>query len=84
MLRVRVRDYGCPECRRPGKHGQAVFIEAIDPLSRAVPQRQPEVINGRWEHLRGTALAFRHLANRILRALLDTGGFSPLLPPHLR
>ncbi|NLS11126.1 transposase, partial [Nesterenkonia sp. MY13] len=40
--------------------------------------------NGRLEHLRGTALGFRNLTNYITRALLDTGGFRPLLHPHLR
>ncbi len=34
-----------------------------------------ESINGRLEHLRGTALGFRNLANYIARSLLDTGGF---------
>ena len=43
-----------------------------------------EAINGRLEHLRGTALGFRNLANYIARSLLDTGGFRPLLHPHLR
>ncbi len=43
-----------------------------------------EAINGRLEHLRGTALGFRNLTNYIIRSLLDTGGFRPLLHPHLR
>ena len=43
-----------------------------------------EAINGRLEHLRGTALGFRNLGNYVTRALLDTGGFRPLLHPHLR
>jgi len=43
-----------------------------------------EAINGRLEHLRGTALGFRNLTNYILRSLLDTGGFRPRLHPHLR
>jgi transposase len=43
-----------------------------------------EAINGRLEHLRGTALGFRNLTNYITRALLDTGGFRPQLHPHLR
>jgi len=43
-----------------------------------------EAINGRLEHLRGTALGFRNLANYIARALLDTGGFRPRLHPLLR
>ena len=40
-----------------------------------------EAINGRLEHLRGTALGFRNLANHITRSLLETGGFKPLLHP---
>ena len=43
-----------------------------------------EAINGRLEHLRGTALGFRNLTNYILRSLLDTGGFRPRLHPLLR
>ena len=43
-----------------------------------------EAINGRLEHLRGTALGFRNLTNYITRALLDTGGFRPRIHPLLR
>jgi transposase len=38
-----------------------------------------EAINGRLEHLRGTALGFRNLTNYIARSLLETGGFRPRL-----
>lgn len=38
-----------------------------------------EAINGRLEHLRGTALGFRNLANYVARSLLESGGFRPLL-----
>jgi transposase len=38
-----------------------------------------EAINGRLEHLRGTALGFRNLTNYIARSLLETGGFRPQL-----
>jgi transposase len=41
-----------------------------------------EAINGRLEHLRGSALGFRNLANYIARSLLETGGFRPHL--HLQ
>jgi transposase len=41
-----------------------------------------EAINGRLEHLRGSALGFRNLTNYIARSLLETGGFRPQL--HLR
>jgi transposase len=38
-----------------------------------------EAINGRLEHLRGSALGFRNLANYVARSLLEAGGFRPLL-----
>ena len=34
-----------------------------------------EAINGRLEHLRGSALGFRNLPHYIARSLLETGGF---------
>jgi transposase len=43
-----------------------------------------EAINGRLEHLRGSALGFRNLTNYIARSLLETGGFRPQLHPRLR
>ncbi|WOO97414.1 ISL3 family transposase [Micrococcus terreus] len=42
-----------------------------------------EAINGRLEHLRGSALGFRNLTNYIARSLLESGGFRPLLHPEL-
>ena len=41
-----------------------------------------EAINGRLEHLCGSALGFRNLTNHIARSLLETGGFRPR--PHPR
>jgi transposase len=41
-----------------------------------------EAINGRLEHLRGSALGFRNLTNYIARSLLETGGFRPHLHPR--
>lgn len=40
-----------------------------------------EAINGRLEHLRGSALGFRNLSNYIARSLLESGGFRPVLHP---
>ena len=40
-----------------------------------------EAINGRLEHLRGSALGFRNLTNYIARSLLETGGFKARLHP---
>ena len=42
-----------------------------------------EALNGRLEHLRGSALGFRNLTNYIARSLLETGGFRPRLHPRL-
>jgi transposase len=42
-----------------------------------------EAINGRLEHLRGSALGFRNLTNYIARCLLESGGFRPQLHPGL-
>jgi len=42
-----------------------------------------EAINGRLEHLRGSALGFRNLTNYIARSLLETGGFRPRLHRQL-
>ena len=42
-----------------------------------------EAINGRLEHLRGSALGFRNLTNYIARSLLESGGFRPRLHPEL-
>lgn len=41
-----------------------------------------EAINGRLEHLRGSALGFRNLTNHIARSLLETGGFRPQVHPR--
>jgi len=43
-----------------------------------------EAINGRLEHLRGSALGFPNLTNYVARSLLETGGFRPGLHPRLR
>lgn len=42
-----------------------------------------EAINGRLEHLRGSALGFRNLTHYIARSLLETGGFRPRLHPGM-
>jgi transposase len=42
-----------------------------------------EALNGRLEHLRGSALGFRNLTNYIARSLLETGGFRPQLHPRI-
>ena len=45
------------------------------------PGKPTEAINGRLEHLRGSALGFRNLTNYIARSLLEAGGFRPRLHP---
>lgn len=42
-----------------------------------------EAINGRLEHLRGSALGFRNLTHYIARCLLGSGGFQNKLHPQL-
>jgi len=42
-----------------------------------------EAINGRLEHLRGSALGFRNLTNYVARSLLESGGFRSRLHPRL-
>lgn len=43
-----------------------------------------ETINGRLEHLRGTALGLCNLTHYVIRSLLGTGRFRPLLHPQMR
>jgi transposase len=44
-----------------------------------------EAINGRLEHLRGSALGFRNLTNYIARSQLETGGFqTPTTPSSVK
>ncbi|WP_196868267.1 ISL3 family transposase [Arthrobacter sp. CAN_A212] len=80
-------------------HGvPSVLTEAIS-LGRTLKRRAPDIlayfdrpgtsngpteaINGRLEHLRGSALGFRNLTNYIARSLLESGGFKPKLHPPL-
>jgi transposase len=67
--------------------GQTLSKRATDVLAyfdRPGTSNGPtEAINGRLEHLRGSALGFRNLTNYIARSLLETGGFRPQLHPAL-
>ncbi|MFC6152432.1 ISL3 family transposase [Nocardioides yefusunii] len=68
--------------------GKTLTKRAVDVLAyfeRPGTSNGPtEAINGRLEHLRGSALGFRNLTNYIARSLLETGGFRPrLLHPGL-
>ena len=67
--------------------GRTLKKRAIDVLAyfdRPGTSNGPtEAINGRLEHLRGSALGFRNLTNYIARSLLESGGFRPRLHPGL-
>jgi transposase len=81
------------------RDGVPTALTELRRLGRTLNQRAPDVlayfdrpgtsngpteaINGRLEHLRGSALGFRNLTHYIARSLLETGGFRPLLHPHL-
>jgi len=80
-------------------HGVPAALSELHTLGRTLKQRAGDVlayfdrpgtsngpteaINGRLEHLRGSALGFRNLTNYIARSLLETGGFRPRLHPRL-
>ena len=80
-------------------HGVPAALSEVTTLGRTLKKRSADVlayferpgtsngpteaINGRLEHLRGTALGFRNLTHYIARSLLETGGFRPFLHPHL-
>ncbi|MGY4644988.1 ISL3 family transposase [Cellulomonas sp. URHB0016] len=79
-------------------HGVPAALTEIRTLGRTLNKRAEDVLayfdrpgtsngpteamNGRLEHLRGSALGFRNLTNYIARSLLETGGFRPRLHPH--
>lgn len=68
--------------REPDKaKGKQLMQAVIDAVTSGVPT---EAINGRLEHLRGSALGFRNLSNYIARSLLGTGGFRPHQHPQMR
>jgi transposase len=59
-------------------------VDVLAYLDRPGTSNGPtEAINGRLEHLRGSALGFRNLTNYIARCLLETGGFRPWLHPRM-
>jgi len=66
--------------------GRTLKRRAADVLAyfdRAGTSNGPtQAINGRLEHLRGSALGSRNLTNYITRSLLETGGFKPQLHPQ--
>jgi transposase len=80
-------------------HGVPAALSEVTTLGRTLNKRAADVlayfdrpgtsngpteaINGRLEHLRGSALGFRNLTNYIARSLLESGGFRPRLHPRL-
>ena len=73
------------EIRRLGRTLKQRAADVLAYFDRPGTSNGPtEAINGRLEHLRGSALGFRNLTNYIARCLLEAGGFRPqLLHPHL-
>jgi transposase len=73
------------ELRRLGRTLKQRAVDVLAYFDRPGTSNGPTAaINGRLEHLRGSALGFRNLANYIARALLETGGFRPHLHPQIR
>jgi transposase len=72
------------ELRRLGRTLKQRAADVLAYFDHAGTSNGPtEAINGRLEHLRGSALGFRNLANYIARSLLETGGFRPHLHPQI-
>ncbi|TYC95703.1 ISL3 family transposase [Arthrobacter echini] len=70
------------EIRRLGRTLKQRAADVLAFFDRPGTSNGPtEAINGRLEHLRGSALGFRNLANYIARSLLESGGFRPVLHP---
>ena len=75
---------GLDELRKLGRTLKARATDVLAYFERPGTSNGPtEAINGRLEHLRGSALGFRNLTNYIARSLLESGGFRPQLHPHL-
>ncbi|THJ64003.1 ISL3 family transposase, partial [Arthrobacter echini] len=73
------------EIRRLGRTLKQRAVDVLAFFDRPGTSNGPtEAINGRLEHLRGSALGFRNLTNYITRSLLESGGFRPQLHSQLR
>jgi transposase len=72
------------ELRRLGRTLRQRAADVLAYFTRPGTSNGPtEAINGRLEHLRGSALGFRNLTNYIARCLLEAGGFRPHLHPQI-
>jgi transposase len=73
------------EIRRLGRTLKQRAADVLAFFDRPGTSNGPtEAINGRLEHLRGSALGFRNLTNYVARSLLEAGGFRPALHPQMR
>ena len=71
---------GLVELRKLGRTLKQRAADVLAYFERPGTSNGPtEAINGRLEHLRGSALGFRNLTNYIARSLFETGGFRPHL-----
>ncbi len=71
------------ELRRLGRTLKQRTADVLAFFDRPGTSNGPtEAINGRLEHLRGSALGFRNLTNYVSRSLLESGGFRPHLHPR--
>lgn len=72
------------EIRRLGRTLKQRAVDVLAFFDRPGTSNGPTgAINGRLEHLRGSALGFRNLTYYIARSLLEAGGFRPHLHPRL-
>ncbi|SMY03533.1 ISL3 family transposase [Brevibacterium aurantiacum] len=76
---------GLVELKRLGRTLKRRAADVLAFFTRPGTSNGPtEAINGRLEHLRGSALGFRNLTHYIARCLLESGGFRPVLHSQLR
>ncbi|MFB9775499.1 transposase [Brevibacterium otitidis] len=76
---------GLAELKRLGQTLKRRAADILAFFTRPGTSNGPtEAINGRLEHLRGSALGFRNLTHYIARSLLESGGFRPVLHSQLR
>ena len=77
---VGMKDAGIAEIAQLGRTMNKRRKDILAYFDRPGTSNGPtEALNGRLEHLRGSALGFRNLTHYIARSLLETGGFRPRL-----
>lgn len=76
---------GLVELKQLGRTLKRRAVDVLAFFTRPGTSNGPtEAINGRLEHLRGSALGFRNLTHYIARSLLESGGFRPTLHSQSR